>query len=498
MSLGAIEGATLPIAVIPKPEPVPDLLQVVGDDAGLGHALAGEVVHGLAAQAGQVILMGATCLGAAALAVVVTRGAVAATEALAQGLDRLDRELAQREKCHGDACRAAQLWQDAATQAVDVNARIAAFRAAVRREFGPDGGDPDLPQPPPLELGGRSLQEVYEECTRRRDELDRGWELLNRKAAAAADRRLALSLPRVDRSLLPTAEELLERRRRKAAPAVGEAPGSPSGTGDLDRIQAEIDGQLARLGPGLTDAEHARLLQTAAKALARGSERAARPQLDMLERQVSQLVTRAIHRREHAEAAAKALEGIDFLRRRRELEDSDRVVVRALEAVVDGGGLFDGPLRESARKLCERAERRAVQLHQSERIAALLTELGYEVREGAPAVHDLASTFHAAKPGWTGHQVSLFVTGEGASGIVVRDGPTVGDDAARQDRQRCAEWAADSERLADRLREEGIEPRTLRISASEPVQHSGKRTDEPSPADAHGHQQGQQAREQEL
>lgn len=484
MSTGMIGVDSLPIAVIPKPpaaQPVVHLMQVNGHSA-VGHSMGAHAVTGVAAHAGHALLLGATCLGAAALAVVVTKGVVMGTERLAQNLERLDRELADREGRHADACAAAALWQDVAAQVVDLNARIAAVGAMARRQLG--GIDPDLPLPPPLAMGCRSLQEVHDECAERRRRLEHCLALLDEKIALRAERRRAESLPRVDARLLPTAAELLARRR---AARSGETRAAVHDDATA-RIQVRIEEQLDRLGSGVSDAEHARLLETAARALTAGSEYAARPQLDMLKRRVDQLVTDARERQQNAVEAARLLEGIELLNRRGELDDDDRAVVAALRSVVDGDEDLDGPLRDDGMLLARRAYERASRLNDVERVAAMLAELGYDVRSASEG------RMTAAKQDWTEHHAEVAITAHGLNAFVVRDRPVAGDDAARRDRERCAELAEDLTEFTGLLTRDGAAVRTVEVSATEPVQHAAA---EPAAARKDGRQGHFKARERE-
>ncbi|MFI0486623.1 hypothetical protein [Actinomadura sp. 9N215] len=493
---------TLPISVIPQSATVPpvDLMQVdFGSSASavhaLGHTLGDQAAHGVAAGAEQVLAVGATCLGVAALAVLATYATVKGTEALARGLATLDRELEQREKCHARACDAAALWEHAVDQVVDLNARTAALRGTIRREF---GDDPDLPKPPPMEIGAKSLQEVYDECALRRAELERAQAAVDAKLAEVTAARLAASLPSLEPALVPAARRIAarraehsdrraersdrraersDRRAERSDRRAARHAGPDAGGGNAEReIQAKIDEQLDRLGAGVTAAEHERLMKSAARALAAGSARAARPHLDMLGWAVDRFVERAGKRAGQAVTAARLLEGIDFLGRQDELGERDREVVAALQDVVDGSGELHDLLLSDAEDLRDRAIGLARRLHQTERLTALLTELGYDVSEGFGTAREPGRTLNLVRPDWPDHRVNLMVGDRGAGGVVVRNRPVAGDDAARQDRERCETWTADFRRIADRLRGEGVEIESLRVSAADPVQYAEAET----------------------
>ncbi|MDX3228447.1 hypothetical protein [Streptomyces sp. ME19-01-6] len=120
-----------------------------------GHAVdaAMDQIHDMVMPA----LIGMSALGGALL---VGRATMAGAQALAAAAIRAAKDQAELKQRQLDACRAAACWKDAAFAAARANARADALRARIRRA-GPDGppGPPDVP--PPLDLTGMSLEQMW-------------------------------------------------------------------------------------------------------------------------------------------------------------------------------------------------------------------------------------------------------------------------------------------------------------------------------------------------
>ncbi|MEO3788425.1 hypothetical protein ABGB12_34280 [Actinocorallia sp. B10E7] len=434
--------------------------ETMGHSLGSGH----EIANGILDSAGHALLAGATILGAAGLAVVVTRAVVRNTERLARGVDRLDRELADLERRYVDACEAAALWENMAEQVVEVNARLAVLRGAARRGF---GDDPDLPIPPPLAMGCRSLSEIADECARRRDEIDEAWAEFDLRAEKRARDRLAMSLPDIDPSLLPTAEELLARTGRPAPPVRGNtaereaARRRTEASVLLEEFLAETSGS-----PIVSARDRARLLETAAKA---GQPTNGAPaQLDLLARRIAQL--RAKVRRHHEDAllCGRLLEGIEYLNRSGALDETDLRVVAELNAVIEGDDTLAEEVRGEAIRLAGRASTLAEQHRHARRLAELLKAEGYEVtftEATGPASPD---RFQVSLAGWNKeHYGDVIVDGLRVKGQLVGAVEATDSQARLRSADHCKAFHDSMAEATRRLEAEGTKVTDLQASLTE-------------------------------
>ncbi|MEU5108687.1 hypothetical protein AB0H07_41590 [Streptomyces sp. NPDC021354] len=172
------EPSTLPQAV---PNTVPDtgvphdVAQNPGlsghIDTGVGqhvvdavHNAAGHTVGAAMHQLHDMVVPALIGLGSLSGALLVGRATMASAQLLAATAIRAAKDQAELEQRQLDARQAAECWKNAAFAAARANARRSALHARVRRAgpaTGP-GGPPGLPDlPPPLNLTGMSLEQVW-------------------------------------------------------------------------------------------------------------------------------------------------------------------------------------------------------------------------------------------------------------------------------------------------------------------------------------------------
>jgi len=442
-----------------------------GAGAGAAAGAGGLSLGGVASAVAPVAVTAVAVVGVAAAAVLVTYASVKGSEALAKGLVSLGDSLERERERQLRAEEAGELWREAVVQVMDRNARIAMLRGAA----GPDE-DPDLPIPPPLDLAGRSLDQLYAWCK----QTDQRLVKLERRRAGgwivAALRRLSASAPdaagaapsALDEGRRELAERLealqLQRETGAPAPAPALAVAGASEDQELGAIRAVVVGVLDGLEPLAGDEAMASVLQAAELATGARSLAEARRWLDELYLRARKASTEGWRRRDAAREASQYLQAVEAgLGEPERLGDTERRVVASLREVVAGRGELDGDLRMAAERLLEAARTAAKRRYLQELVHQTLVDLGYQVGDGFTTVapSGAAPSFDAlriSREDWADHSVQVVIQDQTIRAMVVRDrdAEAEGDEASRVDTERERQWCADLTHVERNLHGEGI------------------------------------------
>lgn len=417
--------------------------------------MSGEGAIGL----GLVGVVGGGVLVASRLAVggvvLGSRLAVGATGLLGSGLAAVgDRSEAAYRRWEQEQCVAA-VWEAAAREVVDRNARIAVLRAHA-------ADDPALlaAVPPTYVLAGQPVEEL------------RAWAAAADAALAATDAALAARARRAVHAFLgsvladlpqPTApapqemaaQEALDRfraLRRSAAPA-------PRLGDDADPAVA-VARLLDRLVPDVADDDRAHVLAAAAAVVGRrGGD--LRSQLDELRERVRQANAAAKADRESRRTAAVHLQA---------LAHSPAETLRArLADVVAGRRPLDPQLAAEAVRECDRVRVAEELAYVRARATEALQALGYTVDPAfTTQVGDL-DRLRLVRDDWTEHAVGVVLDGDELRTSVIRTAARDGADAVRVDAEREEQWCEAFDVLRTELADAGLEVEVTHLT------HPGER-----------------------
>lgn len=440
-----------------------------GAGAGAAAGAGGLSLGGVASAVAPVAVTAVAVVGVAAAAVLVTYASVRGSEALAKGLVSLGDSLERERERQLRAEEAGELWREAVVQVMDRNARIAMLRGAA----GPDT-DPDLPIPPPLDLAGRSLDQLYAWCKQTDQRLVK---LERRRAGAwivAALRRLSADAPgaagdapsALDEGRRELAERLeaLQLQRETGAPAPTPAVADAGEDQDLGAIRAVVVGVLDGLEPLAGDEAMASVLQAAELATGARSLAEARRWLDELYLRARKANQEGRRRRDAAREASQYLQAVEAaLGEPERLGDAERRVVASLREVVAGRGELDGDLHMAAEGVLEAARTAAKRRYLQDLVRQTLVDLGYQVGDGFTTVAPSGSapSFDAlriSREDWADHSVQVVIQDQTIRAMVVRDrdAEAEGDEASRVDTERERQWCADLTHVERNLHGEGI------------------------------------------
>jgi hypothetical protein len=443
-----------------------------GAGAGAAAGAGGLSLGGVASAVAPVAVTAVALVGVAAAAVLVTYASVKGSEALAKGLVSLGDSLERERERQLRAEEAGELWREAVVQVMDRNARIAMLRGAA----GPDA-DPDLPIPPPLDLAGRSLDQLYAWCKQTDQQLVK---LERRRAGAwivAALRRLSASAPGAGAAPSALDEGRRELTERLEALQLQRETGAPApvpvlavaGAGEEQEhgaIRAIVVGVLDGLEPLAGDEVMASVFQAAELATGARSLAEARRWLDELYLRARTASKEGRRRRNAAREASQYLQAVEAgLGEQERLGDAERRVVASLREVVAGRGELDGDLRSAAERLLDAARTAAKRRYLQELVRQTLVDLGYQVGDGFTTVapSGSAASFDAlriSREDWADHSVQVVIQDQTIRAMVVRDrdrdAEAEGDEASRVDTERERQWCADLTKVERHLHGEGI------------------------------------------
>jgi hypothetical protein len=369
-------------------------------------------------------------------AVLLTRGAIRGSEALAGTMVRLGDAVQAQEDRYFEQQEVADLWQDATALVMERCSRITALRSAARRAA------VEVSLPAPLRLAGVSLADAHAWCVRVDEQLTAVRAKLTGHTADDARRRLTARLTRVDAKTATVAEALAGRR---AGLRRDDGGGEPS----PGRVESRVEEKLRRLDPDVAADDYGQILETAARATTATSTLAQRSNLDLLGDLVTHANRATRRRRDDALTAGhflQAFAAVDFP------DDGDGSAARTiarLTDVVDGRAELDAGLRADAEKLRRAAAQRAERRYLSELVSQVMTEQGFAVAEDAQVMR-------LTKDGWADHRVDLRISGRQITGEVVRGRAVGGMDAVNLDRERCAEFVESATVLTETLHAAGV------------------------------------------
>lgn len=414
----------------------------------------------------------AAFVAAGAVAVLVTRAAMAGAEALAGGLVQLGDLLESQHETYVQAQRAAELWQLAVIEVVDRNARIAAMTASLR-SLGADGHGPDVPIPPPFDITGKNLCDVYDWCRRTDEQLARSRRELGKVAVAAACKRIAASLPASDVRLIPAVEAIAKRKAELATAVASIAAKKIAATASGDRAAAaltdvarQVDVSLAELDPGARPSDYSRALEVAARATTESLSQAL-SHLDHLRLIVSEANKKA----DDARTAARLLQGLQQDPAPCDLDGQSLAVMGELEAVLSGERELDDALVTDAHQVLRTVEAAGLRMYLREQVRQIMEENGYEVEGDFTTLRPGADSLTLSRPDWAEHHLRIVLGNDELRYLTLRDHEVAGDDAARLDHERCEQVATDARHLADTLSSRGLELGAIIASDDPPVHY---------------------------
>ncbi|MGH3391762.1 MAG: response regulator receiver protein [Actinomadura sp.] len=349
----------------------------------------------IALDAAVVLSLGMTRVlgGAAGLAA----SGVSALAALAEG----------RAEAREVALREAERYERAIRSAIDLNARISALAASGRRAAERHGLPAEVALPAPIELAGRSPEELTDWCA------------ATETALADAERSLSADIAAAVTGQIFTVPA--EALRAATAPTASD-PAGPADTGSAERVAGTLARVLSRVLPDTTEADQAHIA-AAAERLAT----APAGEVEGLLTEVRLRVQAANERTEQARAEAKRLAD-----------------------------------EEEARRQAE-AERRYV----LDTIATAFGDLGYDVDTGFETMTVRDGDVLLTRGGWPEHAVKLRVEQEAADATgtapaavlraaMLRAGAPESEEERRLDVEREREWCDAFEEARSRLTAAGI------------------------------------------
>jgi hypothetical protein len=354
----------------------------------------------------------------------LTASGASALAALAEG----------RAEAREAALQEAEHYERAIRTAIDTNARIAALAASRRRAARDHGLPADVPLPEPIDLGGRSPEELADWCAATGTALDEAERKISESIATAVTSQI-FTIP-ADSLRVATTKTNTDTSTANAAvnkAAAPPAPGDPSAaaTGPADRPEqvAETTARvLSRVLPDISAADQAHITEAAERLAA--ARTATAGEVEGLLTEVRLRVQAANERTEQARAAAKRLAD-----------------------------------EEDARRQSE-AERRYV----LDTIAATFGELGYEVDTGFETLTARDGDLLLTRDGWSQHAVRMRLDQEAdATGAasdtaapavlraaMVRAGAPRSEEERRLDIEREREWCAAFDEARSQLTAAGI------------------------------------------
>ncbi|NUS82312.1 MAG: hypothetical protein HOY75_06065 [Streptomyces sp.] len=478
----------------------------IGDHVGsaihhaAGHAMdsAMDQLHDMVVPA----LIGMSALGGALL---VGRAAMAGAQLLSEAVIRAAAYQAELEQRQLDACQAAACWKDAAFAAARANARIASLRARFRRAAPPTGpdGPPGLPDlPPPLDLNGVSLEQMW----RRLADTDRRLRCAEaayaRATMEAAAGPVSVAHPDTDdgwyaklRARRQRAlEEYEQAATRAGTPTVAARPRPTTAAGALteDEVLRRGAELLATLPHHISAADYRLVEEQIASAAEVVTRRPSTAKLHL--RQAAHFAKQKTHeaeqRREHEEWAAQQLA---FLRDippgvPGPLPDATAEIA-ILEGILDkGGALVDAERQRVEDRVKGRVKERVDAYERA--YAAEVIRAAVEHAEPETVTHSTSGTVQVidwTPPGWGGEhwlRVSVDVHGSARVATMHRErDPAEETDADRDlDRKRCAEASRHLEALGRLAKQAGLSLTfDLGRPPEQPAPHAKPRSDRYDP-----------------
>lgn len=468
----------------------------IGDHVGSAiHHAAGHAVDSAMDQLHDMVvpaLIGLSALGGALL---VGRAAMAGAQLLSEAVIRAAAHQAELEQRQLDACQAAACWKDAAFAAARANARIGSLRARFRRAnmaTGPDGppGLPDLP--PPLDLNGVSLEQMW----RRLADTDRRLRCAEAAYARATMEATAgpvsVAHPDTDdgwhAKLRARRQRALEEYEQAATRAetqtVDAQPRPTTATGALteDEVLRRGAELLATLPHHISAADYRLVEEQIASAAEVVTRRPSTAKLHL--RQAAHFAKQKTHeaeqRREHEEWAAQQL---GFLRDippgvPGPLPDATAEIA-ILEGILDkGGALLDAERQRVEARVTERVRERVDAYERA--YAAEVIRAAVEHAEPETVTHSTSGTVQVidwTPPDWDGEhwlRVSVDVHGSARVATMHRErDPAEETDADRDlDRKRCAEASQHLEALQRLTKRSGL---SLKFDLGQPPEQPAPR-----------------------
>jgi hypothetical protein len=426
---------------------------VAGAGVGAGASAGGFSLGALV----PVATVAGTALVAGAAAVLVTRAAVVGAEALAEGMINLHEHLERQRGQYIRLEEAAALWREATSQVMARNARIGVLRRAAPDDDQPGGPDDLLP--PPLEIGGESLDSLVAWC----QETDKKLEAVRARQArariAAARRRLAAA-ETDEAKLVAAGQALLDRRDAALAAAAAADQAAAAERVDAGQDQrTKIDRALDELDPLVDEDWDARVQDAAARAAAAGSDWEAQSWL----RELRVRVQKANAAVANALAASHYLQAIAAGGDPEPLPPADQDIVDRLQAVIARQRPLDDELRRAAERLQTAAQAAAERRYLQELVGKVLEDFGYTVGEEFVTVSSSLTKLTLSRPEWRDHLVEMVLREGELRAEVVRTSVADGDDDLRLDTERQKQWCIDLAQLKEQLKEQGISTTVERI-----------------------------------
>ncbi|MEU7615245.1 hypothetical protein AB0M91_04215 [Micromonospora rifamycinica] len=378
----------------------------------------------------------AVVLTAAGTAVLLVNAAGAAAEGALRAVgdygERLEAELAALAEAEAKAAR----WQCVAADVVGLNARI---RLLERRAA---GSGPGLDVPPPVVLGGGTIDQIRQ----RMRETEQALLAAQREVDAAVAQRELAALVAALPPAAATPDTIAAVRAHREALARRRTP-EPVGS---RRAGQQVEDVLAGLDPDANADDRAEALAGAALVAAHPTESAS--YLRALRGTVRDLNERVTRRR----LAAQWLTTLEDRDVATALVRNDppaplRGTAARLRAVVDGGAELTPELRREGTELVAWAGEMVRQRFTRDLVLRLLRDEGYTVDAEVDSRH--TAGLRVSRADWHGeHTADVWVDEAGTiHGRVLRELTAAGDEAELRDRSRCDEFADHLTVLADRI-----------------------------------------------
>ncbi len=344
-----------------------------------------------------------------------------ATSLAALGTGALAGLAEERAEIRARRLREIRRHEEAITEVLDRNARIAALASSA------DRNDAELALPTPLEPGERPADELITWCAEADAALAVAEESLATAIATAATGRI-----------FATPEPLAAAPEGPAA-----APPPPALASTMARV-------LARLLPDITDADRRAVTEAAESAAAAATQGEAEGRLTEVRIRIQEANEQARRRRDDRAAAAR------FLRELAAHPDA-RGVREHLERIAGGDQAFDDALRAEAVRLVGELQRQAEHRYVAATLREAFEELGYDVGGGFETLTANDGEAVLTRGDWGQHAIKVRV--EDARQVrmaLLRTEPGESADQRRLDVEREEQWCASFEAARERLDAAGI------------------------------------------
>lgn len=399
----------------------------------------GEVAVGAVVLAGGAAWLTAKGVQAGALLAVRSVGALGA------GLSKVG-ERAERQEAQWAADNAALLvWEAAARQVIDVNARL-----DVLARHAPEAA---ATLPAKLDPCGQSPDELTAWCTATTATIASVERELAERATSAA---LSVLRHTVDLDRPVTAAEAFTQYHQALAAETLAAEASASA-----RVDEDVTRVLGRLSPTVSGPDRAAVLAAASRVTVSRPDVDHHILLDQLRLTVQRANEHAAAVRQDAVAAATMLAAIPA-----DTGDLERTRLRAeLAEVVAAARPYDERLRARS---ADTAARVRAELERQYVLAAVLDSLdslGYEVDGDYAASGTSQERVRLVRPDWPEHAVQLVLDQDQVRDAVVRRSAANGANARHEDREHEQQWCADKEKLQSTLDRHGLRMNRTELAA---------------------------------